>query len=202
MKSEGTLDLLSSGLLVGGVLALGAGSVLGIAILSHAGMGLLGGGILSLGLQAILTGSVQFRSRRRRRTASYSGVMARGFGVIFVLVGLGFIGFSILLLAGLDRLFTFSLDQFVRGDFGGGIFIVALGIGCCVWSLGNIVGSNEERSSTGALLFSLPGRIFGVLWFLIGIGVILFGAARIFAPQMLAAWYETLLAAAGAVTSP
>lgn len=195
-----SLDTISSLLLVIGILMLAGGRYLGINPLTYGGLALLGGGILALGLQAILTGSIRLRSRRRRSTATYGGIMARGFGVIFVLVGLGFIAASFLLLTGSDRLFTTLLGRFAQGDLGGGILIVALGIGACVWSLGSIVGSNEQRSSTGALLFSLPGRIFGVLWFLIGLGVIGFGALKIVAPQTLDAWYQTLLAAARGMT--
>lgn len=193
-----TLNTIGGLLVLAGVLAGGAGSVLKQMWLLTGGMALIGGGAILMGLHAIIAGEWTVMHRRRYHSAvvqaTYSGFRGRLIGLLVVLFGIGFTGASLLLLRdSLGNAAPATLQQFMHSDTGLSVAIIGLGVFACIWGFVNILGSDERNRSVGAVLTSVPLRLIAGVFILAGIAAIWYGLARIFDPQAI----DVTLAALG-----
>lgn len=191
-----SFDKIGGLLVFAGIVLFGIGTYLNVGLLGVAGFALAGGGGALMGLNAILSGEISMRRGRRRgggRT-TYTGISARLVGLVLLLVGVGAIAASLYMLRnGFANASPLALRQLVQTDLGLSIASIGVGIAIAIWGLVNIVGSNEQNRSAGAVVMSLPLRLISVLMVLAGGIAIAYGAARLFAPQLI----DTVLQALG-----
>lgn len=180
-----TLESLAGVLLLAGLIVTALGVRQDIALLTAGGIAVLGLAGIVMGLGAIIKGEWKLM-RRRRVQSTYSGFRARLIGVMLVMIGIAFAGASTLMLrGGFGSASATPLQQFMQSDTGLSVASIGLGIAACMWGLLSVLGSDQNNRSAGALLLSLPLRLISLGVIVIGIAVLAFGLARIFAPEMI-----------------
>lgn len=198
MSLSRAMELAASALMAVGVVLAGLSIRLHNALLQNAGLGLLGVGALLEGGRAILTGRMSLGGGRRSgQAAMFQGLPARLFGIILALVGAGLLSASVIQ----TWLPTLNLwDEVVglaRTGPGNAVMLGIFGLVLALWGLARIVGSPQQNSSFSAVLVSLPARLVGLFWTLLGLALIVYGVAQFAAPQWVAGWSDMLLRAVG-----
>jgi len=180
-----TLDTLAGALFLAGVIVTALGFRQDIALLTAGGIALLGLGGIVMGLGAIINGEWRF-VRRRRVQSTYTGFRARLMGVVIVMIGIAFVGASVMMLrGGFGSASATPLQRFMQSDTGLSVASIGFGIIACMWGLVSALGSDQNNRSAGDVLLSLPVRLLALVLILIGIAALAFGLARIFAPEMI-----------------
>lgn len=184
-----TVGSLSMLITLAGIVVLGAGVLLNLPFLYGAGGGLFGMGIAVSGIDNMIRGEATVGGRRRQRQ-SYTGMRARLVGLFNIMIGLVVVVGSYFVWRD-NSTSGASIQELTRSELGISIAIIGLGILFAFWSLIRVLGSDSDNRSGGAIVLSLPLRLISFIFVLIGVGMVLYGFARIAAPQ----WIDVAMSA-------
>jgi hypothetical protein len=163
-----------------GVLLLFLGQWLAMDILTYAGFGLMGVVAIAIGLQAVVTRRlVQVSRYSRHADETYVGVAAIAQGVIFILMGLLFIGLALIAYRNSGREIFL---HFVRHP---GLILLIIGLFLLMTAISAIVGTVEERQGGRfevALNLLVSRLLPGVILIALAAGAIGLGLLEIAAP--------------------
>jgi hypothetical protein len=144
-----------------------------------AGLGLMvaGAGVIILGANALITReSIEEDEVGYRST--YRGCSAIFIGILWVVVGL-IVSISGLVI--LVRQQKHLLEWLAEHP---GLALIAIGLIMLAYGGQELLGSEEQRSSTLAILGSLPARFFGLLMVICGLVLLAAGLLEIFFPAV------------------
>jgi hypothetical protein len=159
-----------------GVLLFALGTQYSESPLQLIGLGLTGVGIVILGADSIITRRASFDDSETNTTENYTGFSAVMWGVCFVLVGLALTGGAIIFGLQQDGAVTAYLGQHP------GPLLLYAGAIVLTMSIPGIIGSHEVNRSRLAILGSVPGRLFALLFTLVAGGVMLVGIYELLSP--------------------
>jgi hypothetical protein len=159
-----------------GVLLFALGTQYPESPLQLIGLGLTGVGIVILGADSIITRRASFDDSETNTTENYTGFSAVMWGVCFVLVGLALTGGAIIFGLQQDGAVTVYLGQHP------GPLLLYAGAIVLTMSIPGIIGSHEVNRSRLAILGSVPGRLFALLFTLVAGGVMLVGIYELLSP--------------------
>jgi hypothetical protein len=159
-----------------GVLLFALGTQYPESPLQLIGLGLTGVGIVILGADSIITRRASFDDSETNTSENYTGFSAVLWGACFVLVGLALTGVAIVFALGQSEAVTAYLSQHPGPAllYGGAIVLTM--------SIPGIIGSHEVNRSKLAILGSVPGRLFALLFTLVAGGVMLAGIYELLSP--------------------
>jgi hypothetical protein len=140
------------------------------------GLGVIGIGISLLGLEAIVTREAIFTYEESNNQETYTGFSAVTWGVCFVLIGLGVTGGVIVHALGVGAALIERLGRHP------GLALIYGGAVALTFALPGLIGSHEENRSRLALLGSVPGRIFALLFTTTAALIVLAGIYEVVSP--------------------
>jgi hypothetical protein len=167
-------------LLVVGGIALGYGGwKLSIPMLIYLGLLPLGIGVIAFGIDAIRkrVSSYSYGDDTLNYTYSYRGLAAVMDGIFLVFVGLVVFIAGVIAVAGWqDKALAYLSEH-------PGIALAVGGLMLGVYGFTRIFGTQESKNSVFSFLGSVPARIFGVVFLLIGLAMVLLGGFEILSPD-------------------
>ncbi len=170
------LPILAFGL---GFLMIYGGSELAIPLLVHASLLPIGLAVIIWGADAIITRRSSYTiGEDNQREETYTGFAAIADGVVLVAIGFAIISAGAVLLLGFEDVMLGYLQARpgIALMFGGGL--------AAVYGLTLVLGTQQENRAGLRALASIPGRIFGLILLVAGIGAALIGIAEMLAPDI------------------
>jgi hypothetical protein len=167
-------------LLVVGGIALGYGGwKLSIPMLIYLGLLPLGIGVIAFGIDAIRhrVSSYSYGDNTLNYTYSYRGLAAVMDGIFLTFIGL------VVFIAGVIALAGWRDKALVYFSEHPGMALVVGGLMLGAYGFTQIFGTPESKSSVFSFLGSVPARIFGVVFLLIGLAMALLGGFEILSPD-------------------
>ena len=167
-------------LLVVGGIALGYGGwKLSIPMLIYLGLLPLGIGVIAFGIDAIRkrVSAYSYGDDTLNYTYSYRGLAAVMDGIFLAFVGLVVFIAGVIAVAGWQDKVLVSVSEHP------GIALAVGGLMLGAYSFAQIFGTQEAKSSVFSFLGSVPARMFGVVFLLIGLAMVVLGGFEILSPD-------------------
>ncbi len=161
-----------------GFLMIFGGSELDIPVLIHAGLVPIGITVMVWGADAVITRHSSYSvGEDNNNQETYHGFAAMVDGLVLLIVGFIIISIGIVLLLGLEQ----AVLDYLKARPG---VVLLLGGGlAAVYGLTLMLGSQQENQGGLRTLASIPARIFGFIFFIIGAGGLVLGVLEMLLPN-------------------
>lgn len=161
-----------------GFLMIYSGAEFAIPILIHTGLVPIGGTVMFWGADAIITRRSSYTiGEDNQHEETYHGFAAMADGLVLLIIGFAIISAGVVLLLGFEQavLGYLQLRPGVALLFGGGL--------AAMYGLTLMLGTQQENQGGLRGLASIPARMFGLILFILGAGLLVLGLLEILLPS-------------------
>lgn len=191
------LDDLGTKFAVAGLVLFGIGSYLGWGWLANLGLVPFGAGVVAWGADAIQRRELRVLQRGISISERLDELIARVWGVLILVGGMLLLGYGILALMNPRSPFPPVVRAFFDTTPGHGVLLLGSSVIGLTFGLTLLASEAKTENALLCFLFSLPGKIFGVLVLIISGAVAAIGLLQIFAPDAVENLLQSFLQALG-----
>ena len=189
-----SLDDLGTMFMAGAIVLAGLGGFIHVNVLVALGLASFGGAVVTWGASGMQRGEMPLFARGVRLTERVDAVLARLWGIVFIILGLSFLGYGILSIFSPRSPIPAAFQAFFATTQGGGV----------TWLIGSSVGmlfavtlifteNGDGGNRVTQLLSNLYTRFLGLVLLVVFIGVAGVSLLQIFFPETWTSLVVTFL---------
>jgi hypothetical protein len=183
-----SLENLGMGWMIFALVLVGIGSLTDAEIFNRLGLACFGAAVIAWGANTVMTRELTLFQRGIRVSAQVEELVARAWGLVLLLGGVALLGYQILTLLNPRAPVPLWVQQFFATPQGAGVLQLALASVGILFALTFMLASDAEGSNAIVrFLLSLPGRVSGLVLFVIFAVMAVSALIQIFAPGL---WQE------------